>query len=195
MFRIRIAYAAESAVTAAAGTFGALTDSKSAWRPKSAIAFDVVNVAKLRGEPDARPARQPGESIGEGEWAGPPHVFEQFRKPSRVAKPDEPKPAIFGGTQHEIVTPQEAEGGRHCGSAESRDVGPDEHHWPARESTERTVHPTAEISAPLGGDLARPAAGPQPMASSVRGYCDPQPPPPVGAQPAEQQRDHQPLEA
>ena len=32
------------------------------------------------------------------------------------------------------------------------------------------------------------------MAGSVRGYRDAQAPAPVGAQPAEQQRDHQPLE-
>ena len=58
---------------------------------------------------------------------------------------DEPEPAIFGGTEHNLMAPKEPECCGDMTGVERRDVGPDEHHRTRRAGFERAVHADPEI--------------------------------------------------
>ena len=107
---------------------------------------------------------------------------------------DEPKPAVFGRTEYNVMGAEQAKGGVDLTRAESRDIGADEYHKAGRTGSERAVHAPAEIAAALAGSLDPVAPMPRAMARLVRGYGDPQTPAPVSGEPAQKQRNHYPLE-
>src|SRR6516162_2842776 len=109
-----------------------------------------------------------------------------------MAGADQPKPSILGRTENHIAVAEHAEGRSDFAGAECRDIGADQHHRTWMAGPERALHPDAEIATALakGFDRSAPTAG----ASSIRGQCDPQAPPPIRRQTAKQHRDHQPLE-
>jgi hypothetical protein len=107
---------------------------------------------------------------------------------------DEPKSAVFGGTKDDVMGAEQAKGSVDLARTESRDIGPDEHHRAGRIGSKGSVHALAEIAAALAGRLDPVAPMPRAMARLVRGYGDPQTPAPVSGEPAQKQRNHQPLE-
>jgi hypothetical protein len=112
-----------------------------------------------------------------------------------VTGADEPKAAILGRTEYEIMAPKEAESRGDMTGIERRDIGPDEHHRTGRAGSECAAHADPEIARALPNRLypAAPITGT--AAGPVGRHRDPQPPTPVPAQTAQQQRDHRPLEA
>src|SRR5437660_10045366 len=81
----------------------------------------------------------------------PPHLIEQGRQTPRVKHADKPEPAIFGGTEHELMGPEEAESFCDMTGVERRDVGPDEHHRSPRSGSERPAdaHPEFARACPV----------------------------------------------
>jgi len=108
---------------------------------------------------------------------------------------DKPKPTVFGRAEDEIVGAEQMERRGDMAGTERRDIGPDEYRRTRRAGLECAAHADTEIPAALayGFDPVAPMSGT--MASLVRGHGDPQMPAPVRSETAEQQRDHQPLEA
>src|ERR1700682_3579142 len=108
---------------------------------------------------------------------------------------DEPKSAILGRSEDEAVAAEQAEGAGDVTSPERRDVAADQHHGAGRAGGQCTAHADAQIAAALTDSFDAPTPLPGMTARLVRGYRDPQPPPPVMGEPAQQERDHQALEA
>src|SRR5215510_516155 len=127
--------------------------------------------------------------------AGPAHPFERKRHLPRVARPDEPEPAILGRTENQIVAAEEAEGLGDVTGTQRRDVGPDENCRTRGTGGERAAHADAEITLPLPDRLDPSAPMTDTMAGLVRRHRDPQPPTPVPGEAAQQERDHRALEA
>src|SRR5712671_1965120 len=107
---------------------------------------------------------------------------------------DEPKSAVFGGTKDDVMGAEQAKGSVDLARTESRDIGADEHHRAGRIGSKGSVHALAEIAAALAGRRDPVAPMPRAMARFVRGYGDPQTPAPLSGEPAQKQRNHQPLE-
>ncbi len=107
---------------------------------------------------------------------------------------DEPKSAVFGRTEDDVVGAEQAKGRVGLARAESRDIGADEHHRAGRTGSERAVHALAEIAAALADNLDPVVPMPSAMAGLVRCYGDLQTPAPVSSETAQKQRDHQSLE-
>jgi hypothetical protein len=107
---------------------------------------------------------------------------------------DEPKSAVYGRTEDNVMGAEQAKGSIDLARAERWDIGPNEHHGAGRTGSKRPVHPQTEIAAALAGNLDPVAPMPCTMARLVRGYGDPQTPAPVSGETAQKQRDHQPFE-
>jgi hypothetical protein len=112
-----------------------------------------------------------------------------------VTRADKPKPAILGRAEYEVMAPEEVEGRGNLRCSERRYVGPDEHHRTGPAGFERATHSDPEIPPPLPHSLDPAAPKTGAAAGLAWCHCDPQPPAPVRREPAEQQRDHRPLEA
>jgi len=155
----------------------------------------VVDVGKSLGEADPDSLRQPGEGVGERVGARPPHLSEERRQLPWMAGADKPEPAILGRSEDKLVTAEQAEGGGDVTRRECGNVAADQHHRTGRAVGQSAAHADAQIAAALtdGFDASTPVPGM--MARLIRGYYDPQPPPPVPGEPAQQKRDHQALEA
>jgi hypothetical protein len=93
------------------------------------------------------------------------------------------------------MPPQQTKSASHMMGAECRNVATYQHHRPRRTGGERATHATSQITTSLSDNINPSAPTPSVAARVVRGHRNSQTPPPVGSEPAHQQRDHQPLEA
>ena len=103
---------------------------------------------------------------------------------------DEPKSAVYGRTEDNVMGAEQAKGSVDLARSESRNIGPDEHHRAGRIGSKGSVHALAEIAAALAGSPDPVAPMPGAMARLVRGHGDPQTPAPVSGEPAQKQRNH-----
>ena len=168
--------------------------SKPARRGEAAVGVGVIDIFEPLDKSRRDPPGQFGEGVGEGVRARPANLLEQGRQPPRMTGADEPKPAVFGGTEDNVMGAEQAKGSIDLARADSRDIGPDEYHRAGRTGSKCAVHPQTEIAAALAGSPDPVAPMPCTMARLVRGYGDLQTPAPVSGEPAQKQRDHQPLE-
>jgi hypothetical protein len=122
-------------------------------------------------------------------------MIEERRHVPRAARADEPEPAILGRAEDESVLAEEAKGSGDVTGGERRDVAADQHHRTLRAGGEGTAHADTQIAAALAGNFDASAPTPGLTARLVRRHRDAQPPAPVGGEAAQQQRQHQALEA
>ncbi len=108
---------------------------------------------------------------------------------------DQPEPAILGGTEDELIPTEQAERRTDMAGGQSGNIGTDEHYRARRASKQRPSHADPKIATALADSLGLPVPTPGTMASPVRGHRNAQMPAPVRGKPAQQPRDHQPLEA
>src|ERR1700730_6828983 len=112
-----------------------------------------------------------------------------------MAGGDEPTSAILERSEDEVVAAETAEGGGDVTSPKRGNVAPDQNYRTGRAGGQCAAHADTQIAAALAGAFDAPTPMASMMARLIRGYRDPQPPTPVGGEPAQQQCNHQALEA
>jgi len=162
------------------------------WLP--AVSVRVVDIFKRRGIADLDPPRQAGERVGERKGAGPAHPAEDGRQMPRVTRANEPKSAILGRAENQIVLAENAESFGDVTGTQRRNIRPDEDCRARRTGRERALHAGPEVALALSDRLDPLAPMTGVLTGPVRRYRDPQTPAAVPRQAAQQPRDHHPLE-
>src|SRR5579875_3393659 len=90
---------------------------------QAALGGAVIDILEGVDKTDRDAARQPGEGVGKRLGARPAHPREQRWQARPATGADQPKAAVGGRPEHEIVVAQQAKGGGDMPRLERRDVG------------------------------------------------------------------------
>ena len=136
------------------------------------ICLAIINVFEPASKADRDSSRQPAEGVGERIGSRPPHLLEERRQLPWMAGADEPKSAILGRSEDEVVAAEQAEGGGDVTRRERRDVAADQHHRAGCAGGQCAAHADTQIAAALADGLDAPTPMASMTARLIRRYCD-----------------------